>query len=227
MPYVGSVKLTVNRVDWNKYKAVVDLGVSPYPFGSVPVNVMLLVDGKVYAVKTVNVSACGRPPGELCPGRCEFDLELPLGTHVLEARARDHGDDKMYPDDFLRSLRPVEKWVYYFYPIVYVRARGSTANPQYITAPYAFLDSVRDNLWYYNWQSLNVIKWVDVPLEYPPGYRALKEVEWEGTFIYEINADETTEGIASKIVNWMKSRWGLEDSSADACIAGVHSKYVG
>jgi hypothetical protein len=230
MPQVRSVSLSVSVVDRGRYRAVVDLAVITYPFGSVPVDVVLLVDGRAVASKTVVVPACGRPPDQPCPGRCEFELSLPEGMHVFEARARDHGDDKMYPDDFIRSLRPVEKWIYIFYPVVYVRALGSTASPRVITSPEAFANSVKSDFWYYKWQGVRVVKWEDVPCQQTPWgvLRCLKSVEWEGTFIYQINADETTEGVASRIANWMIGRWDLESSSADACVHSVYAEqYLG
>jgi len=225
MPQVKSVRLSVERVGVNRFRAVVDLDVITYPFGSVPVDVMVLVDGRPHSTKTVEVRACGRPPDQPCPGRAEFELELPMGRHSIEARARDHGDDKVYPDDFVRSLRPRERWVYYFYPVVSVTARGSTGSPRAITVPEKFAESVVADLWYYDWIDVRVAKWETAPCY--PGFQCLKSVEWTGSFIYMINADETTEGVARRVAEWMRSRWGLEDSHCDACVSSVHRAYVG
>jgi len=214
VPQVKSVSLKVEPTD-GAVVAYVTLDVDPYPFGDVDVEYIIDCDGEVVARKTIPRVRRGQVTDSVT-------LTLGPGEHLLKAYARTR--DRYYPDDFLRSLRPKEYWIYVYYPVVYVWCRGSTERPRYITAPDKFLESIADWLWYYDWEGLRVLRWVDVPLEYPPGYRALKEVEWEGRFVYMINADETTNGVAKRICDWMRSYWGLENSECKACVDDVRAE---
>ena len=226
MPEVRAVRFLVFAVDDTRYRVDVEMDVIVYPFGSVPVDVAVLDNERVVASTTVSVSACGKPPDQPCLGRATLYIDLPYGVHVLEVRARDHGDDKMYPDDFISSLRPRSKWVYYFYPVIYVSCRGGTANARYITSPSAFAESVKNWFWKYRWLSVSVEKFETAPCSYPPGYDCLKYVEWDGKFIYEVNADATTESLKPEFTGFMTSRWGLEDSGCVLCIDSVYREYI-
>jgi hypothetical protein len=212
---VKGVTLRVEQLGDGRIRAYADLSVEVYPFRSVDVEVVLLVDGSPVARRSATVSYYQAPT---CPATVEFDVELGYGAHVLEARARHRDPETMYPDDFLQSLRPREWYGTTFYPTVYVVCSGSTASPKKITRQDLFLNSIREWLWYYHWTYLNVVSWEEVPAG---AYGALKSVTWEGRLVYDIGRDATTEDIEAELAGFMRRYWELEDSTCQVCVEGV------
>jgi len=209
-----SAKLYIDRRD-SDVVAYVDVDVDPYPWARCLIEVSIVVDGEIYDTKTYECLERGVV-------RYEFVLPNIYGAKVYAvARGR---TGRMYPDDFIKSLRPVSKYGYTFYPVIYVFCRGGTSKPKYITSKDAFMKDIAEWFWSYDWIYTKVIKWEVEPLEYPKGYNGLKYVEWEGKFIYMINSDCTTEYVKSSFYNYMVGRWELESTECYACIDSVYAK---
>lgn len=223
MAGVSRVSLSATPVGGGVYRLAADLEVIVYPYGSVPVEVAVVVDGRVYSRLTYTQRACGRPPDVPCPGRVETEVELSPGSHEVEVVARTR--DRLYPDDFEANLRPREYWGAVYYPVVYVLCKGSTASPRKITRQDLFAGSVREQLWYYEWEDVRILAWDEVLLEYPRGYSALRSVSWEGTAAYTIGADKTVDGVSRECENFMRYYWELEESSCYACVKDVRVGY--
>ena len=230
VPEVRAVRFLVFAVDDTRYRVDVEMDVITYPFKSVPVDVAVLDNGEVAASTTVSVDACGKPPDQPCPGRATLYIDLPRGVHVLEVRARDHGDDKMYPDDFGGYFYAVSRYVrewgrrYVFYPVGYVWCLGEEDEPHVATREDVFLSHIKESgFWSLDWVELRAIRFeTDRCVQDPTKTWCLRLVEWEGRFIYKFGIRRTTDELATKFKSYMHRQWEFDRAECRVCIDSVH-----